>query len=260
MRCFQPLTLLVALLCALGNAGAQKTPDRPPIDLSPPPPPEPPSKGDPFSGSIVGDWAFPIGAFRQHEDGGGGFYVDGAYALDRARHLALRVDGGFLLYGYVSHDLDVPEYDDIGNFLGYQNVSYAVRQHQMYSLDIGPEITALSGNVRPYAFATAGVSYFYSSVNLRPPQYAGDQGIDRTVLSSGNLAWSTGVGVRIGGENPRSGSFDVGIRFRRNSRAHYVNDSSLSTLSDGTVVATPYYGSANMLQVYAGFWVGPKRR
>jgi hypothetical protein len=260
MRCFRPFTLLMSLSCAFGTATAQKTPDRPPIDLSPPPPPESPSKGDPFSGSIVGDWAFPVGAFRQHEDGGGGFYADGAYALDRARHLSLRLDGGFLVYGLVNHDMEVPEYDNFGNFLGYQNVSYAVREHQMYSLDIGPEITALTGNIRPYAFATAGMSYFYSSVNVQPPQYAGDQGIDRTVSSAGNFAWSTGVGLRIGGHEPRSGAFDIGIRFRRNERAHYANDSALSTLSDGTVVATPFYGSANVLQLYAGFWIGPKKR
>jgi hypothetical protein len=184
----------------------------------------------------------------------------GAYALDPARHLALRLEAGFLAYGYVSRDLSVPAYDENGNYVGYENVSYAARQHQMYSLDLGPEFTALSGTVRPYGFVTGGLSYFVSKVNIRPPQYSGDDAIDRTVFSAGNFAWSTGLGLRIGSHEPRSGLFDIGIRFRRNARAHYANDKALSSQADGSLAVTPFYGSANLVTIYAGFWVGPKRR
>jgi hypothetical protein len=259
MRRYRPLALILGVLAPSGIALGQKTPDRPPIDLSPPAPVEQPSKGDPFSGSITGGWGVPVGAFHHNEDGGIDLNFHGAYALDPGKHLALRLDGGFLAYGYVSHDLDVPAYDENG-FVGYQNVSYAVRQHQMYSLDLGPEVTALSGSVRPYGFATAGLSYFLSQVNLRPPQYAGDEPLDHTVFSSGNFAWSTGLGLRIGFHDARSGLFDVGIRFRRNARARYANDKALSTQSDGTLNVTPFYGSANLITLYAGFWVGPKQR
>jgi len=173
----------------------QKTPDRPPIDLSPRIPEEQPSRGDPFSGSIFGDWGVPVGVFHHNEDGGGGFGFHGGYALDRARHLSLRLEGGFLAYGYVSRDVDVPQYDEFGSYQGNTNVSYAVRQHQMYSLDFGPELTATNGTVRPYGFATAGISYFRSTMNVRPPEYDGDDGVDRTIFSAGNLAWSSGVGL-----------------------------------------------------------------
>jgi hypothetical protein len=251
--------LLLPLLLSAPLHG-QKTPDRPPIDLSPSTPEARPSKADPLSGSIFADWGVPVGAFHRNEDGGGGFGLQGAYALDRARHVAIRLEGGFLAYGYVTRDIDVPEYDEFGTYVGNTNVSYAVRQHQMYSLDIGPELTALSGTVRPYGFATAGFSYFVSKMNVRPPQYDGDDGVDRTLFSAGNLAWSTGIGLRIGAHDARSGLFDVGIRFRRNARAHYANDRSLSSLSGGNVVVTPFYGSANVITIYAGAWVGPRRR
>jgi hypothetical protein len=154
----------------------------------------------------------------------------------------------------------VPAYDEFGAFDGYENVSYAVRQHQMYSLDVGPEVTALRGIVRPYGFATAGLSYFVSELNVRPPQYAGDDALDQTVFSAGNFAWSTGIGLRIGSRDPRSGLFDIGVRFRRNERAHYANDRAISTTSNGAVVVTPFYGSANLITIYAGFWVGPRSR
>ena len=254
-----PFALLVSLILPARLHG-QKTPDRPPIDLSPPPSQERPSKADPLSGSIFGYWAVPVGAFHHNEDGGGGLGFQGGYALDRARHVALRLEGGFLAYGYVSRNIDVPEYDEFGSYLGNTSVSYAARQHLMYSLDIGPEVTALRGTVRPYGFATAGLSYFESKVNVRPPRYNGDDAVDRTVFSAGNFAWSTGLGLRIGSHDARSGLFDVGIRFRRNARAHYANDRALSSLSGGPLVVSPFYGSANIVTIYAGAWVGPRRR
>ena len=254
-----PLALLLSLFLSTPLFG-QKTPDRPPIDLGPPPAEEPHSKSDPLSGSILAGWGVPVGAFHRNEDGGGGLGLEGAYALDRARHFALRVEGGFLAYGYVTGDVNVPEYDEFGTYLGNTNQSYAVRQHIMYSLDVGPEVTALRGRVRPYGFATAGYSFFRSSVNVRPPAYAGDSGDDFTIFNSGNFAWSTGLGMRVAAHDARSGTFDIGIRFRRNARARYVNDRSLSSIPDGSVLVRPFYGSANVITIYAGAWIGPKGR
>src|ERR1051325_6886925 len=137
------------MFLAAAHAFAQKPPDRPPIDLTPDSVREEaaPSKGDPFSGSLFGDWGIPVSAFHHNEDGGLGLGFTGAYAFDRARHVALRLEGGYLMYGYVSRDIDLPAYDEFGDFTGYENVSYAARKHQMYNLDVGPEITALSGTV-----------------------------------------------------------------------------------------------------------------
>jgi hypothetical protein len=201
-----------------------------------------------------------VGAFHRNEDGGFGLGFHGAYAVDPGKHVALRLEGGFLEYGYVNRDLELPEYDEFGGFVGYQNTSYTLREHQMYTLDLGPEVTALSGSVRPYGFATAGLSYFRSRMNLRPPQYAGDDGIDHTIFSAGNFAWSSGLGLRIGSHDARSGLFDIGIRFRRNDRARYVNDRALSTQTNGGVIVTPFYGSANLVTIYAGLWIGPRRQ
>ena len=254
-----PFALLLPFVLSARLHG-QKTPDRPPIDLTPSSDEKPPSKADPFSGSLFVGWGVPVGAFHHNEDGGANVGFHGGYALDRARHFALRVEGGFLGYGYVSRDIDVPQFDDFGGYQGTTRVSYALRQHQMYSLDLGPEITALSGRVRPYGFVTAGISYFRSTVNVRPPRYDGDDGVDRTIFSAGNYAWSTGLGLRIGARDARAGTFDIGIRFRRNPRAHYVNDRALASQSDGSVMVTPFYGSANVITVYAGAWVGPRRR
>src|SRR5206468_344563 len=103
---------------------------------------ERPSKVDLLSGSIFADLGLPVGAFHQNEDGGGGFGLHGGYALDRARHVSLRLEGGFLAYGYVTRDVNVAQYDEFGSYQGNTDVSYAVRQHQMYSLDFGPEVTA----------------------------------------------------------------------------------------------------------------------
>ena len=250
------------MLLATANVLAQKPPDRPPIDLTPDSvrDEQQPSKGDAFSGSLFGDWGLPVGAFHSHEDGGLGLGFHGAYAVDRAKHVALRLEAGYLMYGYVSRDIDLPAYDESGGFTGYENVSYAAREHEMFNLDFGPEITTLSGTVRPYGFATAGFSYFVSKVNVRPPQYVGDDPIDHTVFSAGNFAWSTGIGLRIGSHDARSGVFDIGIRFRRNERARYANDRALSTQSDGSITVSPFYGSANLITIYAGLWVGPKLR
>lgn len=252
---------LVLLLLPATTLRGQRTPERPPVDITAETDARRPSKGDPFSGSLIGHWAIPVGQFHRNEDGGGGIGLHGAYAVDRARMLSLRLDGAFLAYGYVRRNRRVPSYDDFtGEFLGYEDVSYAVRQHQMYSVDFGPELTALRGRWRPYTFATAGLSYFRSSMNIRPPEYSDDSGDDRTIFSAGNFAWTTGFGFRYGSNLPRGGLFDFGLRFRRNDRARYANDKALRTNSSGVVTVTPFYGSANLLSVYAGFWVGPVRR
>lgn len=221
-------------------------------------PPAPPVRAARWSGSLTGEYGRPVGAFLKNEDGGfgGAFHV--GYALDRAHHVALRLDGGLLAYGYVKRNRRVPAYDEYtGQFLGYDDVSYAVRQHQMWTVDMGPEVTALRGMWRPYAFATAGLSYFSSSMNVRPPTYSGDEGISENVFSAGNFAWTTGVGFRVGSNTPRGGLFDVGLRFRRNDRARYANDKAISTTSTGAIVVTPFYGSANVFSLNVGFWVGP---
>ncbi|HKO15270.1 MAG TPA: hypothetical protein VJU87_03470 [Gemmatimonadaceae bacterium] len=239
---------------------AQKPPDHPPIDITKPPPqpPEPPRWYDPLSGSIQGMWGFPVGAFRQHEDGGGGGVLDVAYALDRARAVSLRASVGYLVYGYVSGHRDVPVYDDYGYWTGYyDNVSFAVRNHSVFSLDVGPQVDWLRGPYRPYAFATGGLSYFASRMNVRPPTSNIDQGDDITVFSHTNFAWAVGTGLRFGGSDPRKGAFQLGITFRRNERAAYANDSAMRMQSDSSVIITPYHGSANLIVISAGFWIGP---
>ena len=252
--------LVAQLLVGATPLFAQKTPERPPIDLGAEVQVRKPSKGDPFSGALTGQWGIPVGAFHHNEDGGGGVGLHVGYAVDRARVLALRLDGSFLAYGYVRRSRRVPSYDDFtGEFLGYADVSYAVRQHQMYTVDFGPELTALRGKWRPYTFATAGLSYFRSAMNVRPPTSTNDDGADRTIFSAGNFAWTTGLGFRYGARAPRDGLFDIGVRFRRNDRARYANDKAMSTSPSGTITVTPFYGSANLVTVYAGFWVGPVR-
>lgn len=249
----------VVLSLPLAGADAQKTPDRPPIDLGAEVEVRKPRRSDLLSGSLFGHWAIPVGPFHRNEDGGGGIGLHGAYALNRSRTLSLRLDGGFLAYGYVSRRRRVPSYDDFGQFLGYEDVSYAVRQHQMYSVDFGPELTALRGRWRPYTFATAGLSYFRSAMNVRPPTSNQDGGDSQTIFSAGNFAWTTGFGFRYGGREPRSGLFDFGVRFRRNDRARYANDKALQTNPSGVITVNPFYGSANIVSIYAGIWVGPVR-
>lgn len=254
------LAVTAAFALGIHPLAAQKTPDRPPIDLGAKAETRPASKGDPFSGSVIGQWGIPVGAFHRNEDGGGGGGFHLGYALDRARMFSLRLDGSLLAYGYVRRSRRVPSYDEqTGAYLGYQDVSYAVRQHQMYTLDFGPELTALRGKWRPYTFATAGLSYFRSAMNVRPPSTSYDSGDDRTVFSAGNFAWTTGFGFRFGSRAPRDGLLDLGVRFRRNDRARYANDRALSTNSSGVVTVSPFYGSANIVTIYAGLWVGPRR-
>jgi len=97
MRSYRPIALTLVsvasmVLLASAAAFAQKPSDRPPIDLTPDSVREEavPSKGDPFSGSLFGNWGIPVSAFHRNEDGGLGLGFTGAYAIDPARHVALR--------------------------------------------------------------------------------------------------------------------------------------------------------------------------
>src|SRR5215212_10106914 len=88
-------TIATIIVLGIGGGGrllAQKTPDRPPIDLNPPEevPVAPARWSDALSGALIGEWGFPVGAFHQNEDGGGGAALHVGYAVEPAHMLSLR--------------------------------------------------------------------------------------------------------------------------------------------------------------------------
>ena len=254
----------VLVVWSVGGAPllAQKTPDRPPIDLNPPEEVQvaPTRWSDALSGALIGEWGFPVGAFSQNEDGGGGAALHLAYAIEPAHMLSVRTNFGWVRYGNVSRTRRVPVYDEFGGFAGYEDEKYSLRSHSMLSLDAGPELTRVSGKWRPYGFATAGFAVFQSTQNLRAPVYAGDPGDDRTFFSSTNFAWVTGVGLRVGSTDPRGGALDFGVSFRRNQSARYANERAITTNPNGTVSVSTFSGSANLIAVHVGLWIGPRAR
>jgi hypothetical protein len=256
------VALFTLVACAAGSEQllAQKTPNRPPIDLNPPEevPVTPARWSDGLSGALIGEWGFPVGAFHENEDGGGGVAAHVAYAIERTRVLSLRTNFGWVQYGNVSRTRRVPVYDEFGTPVDYQDEKYSLRNHSMLSLDAGPELTRVTGKWRPYGFATAGFSVFQSRQNLRAPVYAGDPGDDRTFFSHANFAWTTGLGLRVGSVDPRGGAFDFGVSFRRNQSARYANERALTTNPDGSFSFSTFSGSANLIAVHVGVWIGPR--
>lgn len=175
-----------------------------------------------------------------HRGGGGGagftfvvaqplddFAQTGSYAagltgfvvapLDRTGMVGLRIDGNYLVYDSDYRGYGVSTTSSIG------------------TLAIGPQITLGTGPIRPYGFATAGGSMFWTSVS--DDGYCGCYDSD-VFLLNGRFTTVTqlGTGVLINLSRRGSGgvALDLGVRDVRHDRVRYVPAGGITENSDGS--------------------------
>ena len=160
--------------------------------------------------------AQPLGEFRRNSDvaaGITGFVVAG---LGRSSALALRIDGTYMVYDADYRGYGVSTTSSIG------------------SLAIGPQITLGQGPIRPYGFATAGGSLFWTS--LSDDGYCGCYDSDVFFLN-GRFTTVTQVGAGLlvnlsRGHTPVA--LDLGVREMRHERVRYVPAGGITENSDGS--------------------------
>lgn len=219
---------LVTMMVAAAGVTAQNGP-RPPkasLDLS-------------FLGAQA------LGEFGQRVDGGLGGQAAFRVRFGDRSPLLLRMDGGFMIYGFERFGVcyETPWGCQLGPDVTTTNtVGY---------FGVGPELS-LEGPVAPYAFATAGFSYFstQSSLNSGDPYY--DNAFDTRHF--GDMVFSSrfggGLRVRFGG--PGSLAMDVGAEYNRNGIADYLAEGDIVDNPDGSLTLYPSRTEANYVTMRLG--------
>jgi len=213
-----------------------------------------PRTRDQWTFGLNGFGGIPVGEFRKTEDGGGGMELSLGWQPFRRQPLFLRGNAGFLMYGHFGRDVDDTVCDVFGNCTT-ETVWMNSRYHNMSFFQAGPEIAAIDGRWRPFAFALLGTTLFNSWANIGDPNNGGGS---RSLFSSRNFSTAYGGGVRLMKQSMgREVGLELAARFTRNAHARYVNEAGVYRRADGTWDITPSTGAANVLGIHVGMWVGP---
>lgn len=175
----------------------------------------------------------------------------------RREPLSFRGNVQFMKYG----SLKARGFQDVCDGFGNcqtEEVEYDARAHNMYLFQAGPEIMAVDGKLRPYAFALAGATVFNSTETLAPSSPSGQGPVTESFFTSSNFSTSYGGGLRyVGTRWGRESGFEISGRFTRNMKATYLTEKGITRQPDGTWVAVPHNGAAHVIGIEIGFWLGP---
>ena len=210
--------------------------------------------------SLLG--GIPVGDFRNHENGGGGGEFSIGFQPIRQQPLILRFSGGGMQYGTLKGYGFQEVCDDPNdpNNCYTDEVEYNARSHNMWYAQAGPELTGVTGAWRPFAFAMAGWTGFYSRANIKPTTPGGTEW-SQGLHSSTNFSTSYGVGIRrVWDTGGRAMGIELSPRITRNAKASYLSEEGMIRNADGSWTAVPREGAANVLGIYLGFYVGPRAR
>lgn len=202
-------------------------------------------------GSFV--WGEPQGEFGQHVAQGLGGQAFYAHRLDRDGLIGIRVDGGFLNYGY--------ERDRVllSPTVGGRITVDLVTTNNIAYLGVGPQIGLPRGVLQPYAHGFAGVSYLYTSSSLRGSG-GGDTFAETTNFDDATFAYGGGAGLYIplrGGPSPIS--LDLGATYRNAGQAAYLREGDIEDRPDGGIILHPRVTDTDLLAFHIGVAVGISR-
>jgi hypothetical protein len=215
----------------------------------------------PSSRGRAGEWIFDFGGQMAQPIGAFGSQVDRAWGVGGSvRHhfrglqlLGLRADVAWLNYG--NENKRVPLSPTVNRVL--------VDMHTMNNIALftaGPEIMLTRGPIRPYAYAFAGFSYFYTETS------AGDDGDGGSFARSTNFddgGWAKGFGggLRIPvALRAVEAALDAGARLTRNGERAYLRRGDILDQPDGTLQFTPRSTTADFWQYHVGLSFSPRRR
>lgn len=195
-----------------------------------------------FGGGVT--VAAPTGAFARDVDVAGG--LSGFALLGRPSGVvALRLDGGWLLYG--QQTLRRPVRGTEGRVLE----DVATTDNWIAHLSLGPQVMARSGRVRPYANAFAGGSYFATSSELVRPRFdrgfvplAGDPFRTTTHYDDFTALYGGGAGLLIGLGRGHT-ALDLGVRYVANSPVRFLTE-------DDPIDGPPRRSDAHLVEFHIG--------
>lgn len=200
--------------------------------------------------------ALPAGHFGDQIDGALGAGANARLRLDSKGHVALRLDGDWMSHGWDHRNVELRS--PFGEVLttelrSINTISFA---------EVGPELTATAGGVRPYIGATAGVAYFLTTA-AGDREDAGTGFLIQVRKHDLAFAYAGQTGLRIPVRAGRRAiAVDLGARYQRSREAELLRKSDLTVDESGAIRFSPVRAKAELWVFHAGISVPlrvPKR-
>src|SRR5687768_10814784 len=176
------------------------------------------------------------GEFSDYVDGGLGGTLHYIHSLDRDGWLALRVDGGFIIYGHERQT--VP----LSPTLGGRILVDLTTSNNIAWIGVGPQIGVPDGTLKPYVHGYAGYSYLSTTSSVESADYYYDDEpyFTTTNFDDWSFSYGGGAGVYVPlrrGAQPVS--VDLGVRYHNNGEAEYLREGDIRDNQDGTITLFP---------------------
>ena len=208
-------------------------------------------RAGPWTFDVGGQMAQPIGVFNTNVDrawGLGGsvrFHPRGSFPL------GARADLGWLNYG--NERKTVPISPALNRVLVDMNTT-----NNIAVATVGPELMLMRGPLRPYAFAFAGYSYFYTESSAGDDNDGGSFA-STTNFDDGGLALGYGGGLRIPLEfRSVEAALDLGTKLTRNGTRAYLRRGDIIDQPDGSLRFNDRRTTADFWQYHVGLSFSPR--
>jgi hypothetical protein len=196
--------------------------------------------------------AEPVGDFRTNIDRAWGAGGSLRYNVRGVSAFGIRGDFAFLTYG--REHRQVPLSSTVNRVFIDMNTN-----NNIVVVSGGPELVIPRGPIRPYVYAFAGYSYFYTETQAR------DDDTQASFASSvnfddGGLATGWGGGLRIPMHfRAVNGSIDVGVRHTKNGVRQYLRPGDIVDVPNG-FQTSPRTTAADFRQWHVGVSFAPRGR
>ena len=215
--------------------------------------PPPPEYAHPYSfgeagGSLV--LALPTGEFRHYVSVGGGANLFGAIKLVHDGPLSLRADATILIYGSETRQVLLG-----GGPLQLITVDVTT-SNAIFSMNVGPQLAATRGAIRPYAFGGIGFSYFWTSSSVSGSDQSNQPFATSTNFGDGTFAVRAGGGLWIQISHKRVPVWlDLGASYVWSGRASYLRPGSID-INFSPPVIHPITSETHLWMIHLGIAAG----
>lgn len=172
-------------------------------------------------------YAEPRADFAAVVDRGFGIQGYGVLLLDPEGYIGLRLDGGFMNYG--NETVRVPLSTTVSRILVDVNTS-----NNIAMFDIGLQIAAPAGPLRPYLYGSVGIGYFFTESSVKGSNTSAEPFASTLNFDDTTTGATVGGGLRV----PvwEALSVDFGVEYRRYRNARYLTEGDIIEQPDGSVI------------------------
>ncbi|MEX2154795.1 MAG: outer membrane beta-barrel protein [Gemmatimonadaceae bacterium] len=204
-----------------------------------------------WSFDVGGQLAQPIGGFKANVDAAWG--IGAAVRYRWFEPLAIRGDATILNYG--NERKRVPLSETVNRVVVDMTTS-----NNIAVFSVGPELMVPRGPIRPYVYAFAGYSYFFTESSVGD-DHDGGAFASSTNFHDGGLATGWGGGLRVPLRVRKTNvAIDAGARRTRNGTRSYLRHGDIIDQPDGSMQFTSRTSDADFWQYHLGVSFAPSGR